>query len=311
MEDTNDIDTPAYSSNSRSPADTDTHHSAQVNRRRIFVIHGRNEEARAAMFAFLRALDLAPIEWSTAISMTGQGSPFIGDVLTTALDRAQAIVVLLTPDELASLRPEYAAAIDDPELLPTPQARPNVLFEAGMAFGRAPERTILVQIGKLREFSDISGRHVLRLNSTVAKRQELALRLKDAGCHVDMSGSEWHTAGVFTSPIPPADTAQHQPDPTQAKHFPTPTKPTLRVHNYNATDSTNGTEVVGEVTNTSESNEHSGILKATFYSSGNIVGTATGVINQIRPTETKTFNLRSATRVAFFDTLKVQVDTLL
>ena len=35
------------------------------------------------------------------------------------------------------------------------------LFEAGLALGRHPEKTLLVQVlGKVRGFSDIAGRHL-------------------------------------------------------------------------------------------------------------------------------------------------------
>src|SRR5579863_6412775 len=52
--------------------------------RRIFVVHGRNAQARDAMFAFLRSIDLDPIEWGEAVSFTGEGSPFIGRILEKA-----------------------------------------------------------------------------------------------------------------------------------------------------------------------------------------------------------------------------------
>jgi hypothetical protein len=67
------------------------------------------------MFAFLRAIGLDPIEWSVAVQMTGEGSPYIGQVLDVAFDAAQAIVVLLTPDDIAYLRTEHANGEDDPE----------------------------------------------------------------------------------------------------------------------------------------------------------------------------------------------------
>ena len=132
-----------------------------VRARKVFVVHGRNAAARSAMFAFLRAIGLEPIEWSAAVKMTGEGSPYIGRVLDTAFDAAQAIVVLLTPDDVAYLRTEYASGEDDPETEPLAQARPNVLFEAGMAMGRDAKRTVLVELGKLRPFSDVAGRHAL------------------------------------------------------------------------------------------------------------------------------------------------------
>jgi predicted nucleotide-binding protein len=166
--------------------------------RAVFVIHGRNLKARDAMFTFLRSIGLHPLEWSEAVLATGEGSPYIGQVLDTAFSRAQAVVVLMTPDDEVRLREPFREPGDRlHETQLTPQARPNVLFEAGMAMGRCPERTILVELGVLRPFSDIGGRHVIRLNNTTQRRQELAHRLETAGCAVNLRGTDWHTAGDF------------------------------------------------------------------------------------------------------------------
>lgn len=171
--------------------------------RAVFVVHGRNRAARSAMFTFLRAIGLAPIEWSEAVELTGQGAPYIGQVLDTAFAAAQAIVVMLTPDDIAYLRTEYAAGEDDPETEPQAQARPNVLFEAGMAMGRDSRRTVLVELGKLRPFSDVAGRHAIRMDGTAGRRKDLAQRLENAGCAVNLAGEDWLTAGDFTAPEPP------------------------------------------------------------------------------------------------------------
>jgi len=56
------------------------------NAKRVFVVHGRNLGARDAMFGFLRAIGLEPIEWSTAISATGSASPYIGQALDAAFE---------------------------------------------------------------------------------------------------------------------------------------------------------------------------------------------------------------------------------
>ncbi len=140
------------------------------------------------MFGFLRAIGLWPVEWSEAVAMTGEGSPYVGQVLDAALRRAQAIVVLFTPDETAYLRADYASDVDDPDIRPLGQARPNVLFEAGMAMGRSPERTVLVELGRLRPFSDIAGRHVLKMDNEPQSRMQLAQRLQAAGCDVNTAG---------------------------------------------------------------------------------------------------------------------------
>jgi hypothetical protein len=82
------------------------------------------------------------------------------------------------------------------------QPRPNVLFEAGMAMGRDEDRTIIVELGKVKTFSDIHGRHVVRLDNTTALRQDLATRLRGAGCAANTDGTDWHTAGDLTPALP-------------------------------------------------------------------------------------------------------------
>lgn len=176
-----------------------------TNRRSVFVVHGRNEDLRRSMFEFLRSINLAPMEWTTAVQLTGEGSPYIGQVLDAAFSHATAVVVLMTPDEVAYLQPRHSAGDADPETEPAAQARPNVLFEAGMALGRDPRRTVLVEVGKVRPFSDVAGRHAIRLTNAVASRQALAQRLADAGCEVDFTGTDWHSAGDFTPPSEPGD----------------------------------------------------------------------------------------------------------
>lgn len=170
---------------------------------KVFVVHGRNEAARDAMFSFLRSIGLQPIEWDQAVAATGHGSPYIGQVLDVAFEQGQAVVVLLTPDDVAYLRGEYASGEADPDTSPAGQARPNVLFEAGMAIGRHPDRTILVELGTLRPFSDVAGRHSIRLSNAPEVRKSLAERLRTAGCDVDTSGSSWFKEGDFTPPPPP------------------------------------------------------------------------------------------------------------
>ena len=72
-----------------------------------------------------------------------------------------------------------------------------------MAMGRDEARVVLVELGRIRAFSDVQGRHVVRMDNSVAKRQDLAHRLRDAGCSVNLDGNDWHTAGDLTPPAPP------------------------------------------------------------------------------------------------------------
>ena len=173
-----------------------------VDKHIVFVVHGRNEEARKALFTFLASIGLHPLEWSEAVRSTGKPTPYIGQVLDAAFSRADAVVVLLTPDDEARLRLQFRRNSDAPhEVELSGQARPNVLFEAGMAMGRHPDRTIVVELGVLRPFSDIAGLHVIRLDNTSQRRQELAQRLESAGCAVNLNGTEWHAAGDFGAAV--------------------------------------------------------------------------------------------------------------
>jgi predicted nucleotide-binding protein len=166
--------------------------------RKVFVVHGRNESLRRDLFAFLRAIGLQPIEWSEAIKFTGKTSPYIGEILEAAFHNARAVIVLLSPDDEGRLKDEFRRS-DDPEYERelTPQPRQNVIFEAGLAFGYKSDRTILVKVGEVRPFSDIYGRYEVRLTNDGKRRKELANRLSNTGCAVDLRGDDWLSVGNF------------------------------------------------------------------------------------------------------------------
>ena len=173
-----------------------------ANAREVFVVHGRNNEARDALFDFLRAIDLHPLEWSEVVQSTGKPSPYIGEILDAAFSQAQAVVVLFTPDDEARLKKQFRSDSDPPhEAALTSQARPNVLFEAGMAMARSQEWTVLVELGHLRPFTDIAGIHVVRMDGSSQRRQELAHRLRAAGCPVNLDGTDWHKDGDFEGAV--------------------------------------------------------------------------------------------------------------
>jgi hypothetical protein len=83
-----------------------------------------------------------------------------------------------------------------------------------MAFAYHPRQTVLVQVGKIRQISDISGRHMVVMNSSIASRQELANKLRAAGCAVNLEGIDWHTAGDLQ---PPSVEVNPEPAPLPIK----------------------------------------------------------------------------------------------
>lgn len=167
-----------------------------VNPRNVMVVHGRDLSLRDDMFNLLRAWGLAPLEWSQLVSLVEEGSPYVGRILERAFEVAQAAVVLFSPDDEARLSARLRID-DEPDNLKG-QARPNVFFEAGLAFGRFPDKSILVEFGDLRAATDLAGRHVLRFDGSAERRHELAERLIVAGCPVDRSGSDWLRVGRFS-----------------------------------------------------------------------------------------------------------------
>jgi predicted nucleotide-binding protein len=168
-------------------------------RDKVFVVHGRNEQIRSAIFAFLRAVDLNPVEWGQALKATGTPTPYIADALEAAIKDVAAVVVLITPDDVVQLKRQFVSKNDpDEEKKPMGQARPNVLFEGGMAFARHPEKTIFVTFGRVKSFSDIGGMHVVRMTGSAKKRGELVEKLRTAGAEPQTEGrGDWYEEGDF------------------------------------------------------------------------------------------------------------------
>lgn len=166
--------------------------------RQVFVVHGRNMKVRSEVCAFLRSLDLRIIEWNDAIQLTGSASPSTFEIVSAGLKSAKAIVILFTGDDEVMLKPEFHSP-NDPlfESQLTPQARPNVILEAGMALGLARDRTVIVEVGNIRPMSDIAGLNTVRLTNTAQSRNNFAARLRVAGCVVDTNGADWLSAGEF------------------------------------------------------------------------------------------------------------------
>jgi predicted nucleotide-binding protein len=159
-----------------------------ANRKAVMVIYGHDLEARDALFDWLRAIGLQPREWNQLVAVAGAGSPYIGQVLDHAFQQAQAVIALFTPDERVSAT---AASPSDTRSWRL-QARPNVLFEAGMALVSHPTQTVLVLLGPQELPSDLAGRHYIKLSPTdPAPLHDLATRLRQAGCDTDLSGTDW------------------------------------------------------------------------------------------------------------------------
>jgi predicted nucleotide-binding protein len=165
--------------------------------RKVFVVGGRDQQVQRLVFDLLRALGLRPLDWEALVAEAGCAAPSLLEVLdhTISPDVVQAVVVLMTPDDVVALHPELHGAREHGyEVTPMLQARPDVLIEAGMALARfGRERTVIVEFGTdLRPISDIGGINVVRFRGTDVRQPvlKLAARLQVAGCPVEPGSTD-------------------------------------------------------------------------------------------------------------------------
>ena len=152
-------------------------------KKKVFVIHGRNTAAQIAVEHFLKALKLEPLDFDQLAA--DSPSEFVGNIVLEGMKRAHGIVSLFTPDESAALWPPLRGTSTGADILRW-QSRPNVLFEAGIAFGSARNRTVLVTLGQdVSLFSDVTGIHTVRLNNSVESRNKFRQKLIGVGCDLD------------------------------------------------------------------------------------------------------------------------------
>jgi predicted nucleotide-binding protein len=171
--------------------------------RKVFVIHGRDEEVRSRMFSFLRDLGLEPQEWQVLVHSTENPLPSLNDVIghNLAPGRVQAVVALLTPDDVVFLHEE----LHEPnehwfETHPQMQPRPDVLIELGAALIAYRRQTVVVEFGPpRRSISNLDGLNVIRFTGRAVEvpMGTLVERLKLAGCAVDDRGSDWRRTARF------------------------------------------------------------------------------------------------------------------
>jgi len=159
----------------------------------VVVVHGRDAARTAFFFKLLQRLNVHAVAFDELIARAGSGSPSIRQLIRTAFTQAQAVIILFTGDDVANLRPDLLETSEGGgERTPTPQPRPHLLFEAGVAVALQPDRTIIVEVQPLRGLLNLDGVHVVRFSTgTREERTQLANRLRAAGCALDTSGTHW------------------------------------------------------------------------------------------------------------------------
>ncbi|MBD3353869.1 MAG: hypothetical protein GF364_20470 [Candidatus Lokiarchaeota archaeon] len=163
-----------------------------------FIVHGRNTQIKDELVKFLRSINIECKEFIDAVNQLKDPNPMIYEMIASLFDRADCVIILMTPDEKVQLRDKFWNGFDsiiDKDIRFQP--RPNVIFEAGLAFGINKKKTILVKWGDIYDFSDISGMHFLSLNNSRKSRSDLIKKLKASGLKIKIINEEWLKIGEF------------------------------------------------------------------------------------------------------------------
>jgi predicted nucleotide-binding protein len=163
--------------------------------RKVFIVRGQDQRPVDVLERFLHFAGLEVMSWNDAEDLTGETQPDTYDVIVEAMKAAAAIIIILSPDDEARLKEEFAGTEQDFE----GQPRQNVLLEAGMAFSMDRNRTILVESGSRRPISDIAGFNWVTMDGSWENRDKLIKRLQRAGAQVNLAHRDLnnHLAGPF------------------------------------------------------------------------------------------------------------------
>ena len=115
-------------------------------------------------------------------------------------------MIILLPDDETKLKEQFVSNHErQSEGKLRGQARPNVIFETGIAIGTHHKKTVMVQVGDVKPFTDVGGMHIPHFTGDAKSRHDLANRLADLGCKLNRDGDHWLRAGDF-KPTPAKST---------------------------------------------------------------------------------------------------------
>lgn len=153
---------------------SDTHSSNFGNE--VFIVHGRDDGTKETVARFVERLSLK----ATILHEQPSAGQTIIEKLEKYADKAGFAIVLLTPDDIGSLKDEIA---DENK----PRARQNVVFELGYFMGKlGRERVCPLFKGEIEKPSNIDGVVYVPMDGE-DWRLKLGQEMKNAGFPVDMN----------------------------------------------------------------------------------------------------------------------------
>ena len=155
------------------PIHSETRENEQINTNEVFIIHGRDNEAKQTVARFLEKIDLKPV---ILHEQPDKGRTIIEKFEKHA--QVRFAITLLTPDDVGALEGERSNL--------KPRARQNVIFEFGYFIGKLGRKRVcaLVQ-GDVEKPSDYDGVLYIPLDDSGGWKMEIIKEFKTAGFDVD------------------------------------------------------------------------------------------------------------------------------
>ena len=143
----------------------------------LFLIHGRDHDSRDAITELVTAFGIEIITWLEALTSLPFDKHDVWSVVRQGLSMAHGAIVILSPDEISWLQPEFRNPKDGPvERGPRFQPRPNVLIELGYALHEWEDRTMQIVVGPTKLPSDRDGKWALTISGGNLKKEPNAFR---------------------------------------------------------------------------------------------------------------------------------------
>jgi Predicted nucleotide-binding protein containing TIR-like domain len=139
----------------------------------VLIMHGKGCLHLAAMMQFIRSLGLVPQDLDD-FRMRLSGTVTVWEVIEFALEEAQVILVLVTPEEQVMM---VGQSVWRPDF--------DLMIQVGAALMKDRQRAIVVCIGDVKLGAHLEGFVPDQLGNNPVLRSRLRERLKAAGCPIN------------------------------------------------------------------------------------------------------------------------------
>ena len=152
-----------------------TNYDIEINRDKVFIVHGHDELALEQVIAFIKDIKLEPIVLKNQANL--------GNTIIEKLEQYSDVgfaIVLYTPCDIG-------ASIQDKNNI-RERARQNVVFEHGYLIGKLGRENVCALVkGDIEKPNDISGLVYIELDSQKAWRFNIARDMKKLGYDIDLN----------------------------------------------------------------------------------------------------------------------------